>query len=38
MSELTYFDYAATTPVCPQALAAMTDELGRFGNPSSRYA
>ncbi len=38
MNELIYFDYAATTPVCPQALAAMTDALGSFGNPSSRYA
>ena len=36
--ELTYFDYAATTPLCPQALEAMTQALAHFGNPSSRYA
>ncbi len=36
--ELTYFDYAATTPLCPQALEAMTRALAHFGNPSSRYA
>ena len=36
--EQTYFDYAATTPLCPQALEAMTRALAHFGNPSSRYA
>ena len=36
--ELTYFDYAATTPLCPQTLEAMTRALAHFGNPSSRYA
>ena len=35
--ELYYFDYAATTPVCPEAVEAMTEALGHFGNPSSRY-
>lgn len=35
--DITYFDYAATTPVCPQAAAALVEELGRFGNPSSRH-
>ena len=34
---ITYFDYAATTPVCPEAIAALTEELGQFGNPSSRH-
>ncbi len=34
---LTYFDYAATTPVRPEAAAALADALGQFGNPSSRY-
>ncbi len=37
MDELIYFDYAATTPVRPEAAAAMMDALGQFGNPSSRY-
>ena len=37
MNELVYFDYAATTPVCPDALNAVVEELQRFGNPSSRY-
>ena len=32
-----YFDYAATTPVRPEAADAMTGALGAFGNPSSRY-
>ena len=35
--QLVYFDYAATTPVRPEAVAAMTEALARFGNPSSRY-
>ena len=34
---ITYFDYAATTPVRPEAIAAMVEELNQFGNPSSRY-
>lgn len=38
MDNLIYFDYAATTPVKPEAVQAMTEALGRFGNPSSRYA
>jgi len=37
MGKLIYFDYAATTPVRPEAVDAMMDALGRFGNPSSRY-
>ena len=35
--ELCYFDYAATTPVRPEAAAALTEALTHFGNPSSRY-
>ena len=38
MDKLIYFDYAATTPVKPEAAQAMAEALGRFGNPSSRYA
>lgn len=34
---MTYFDYAATTPVRPEAVSAMMDALTHFGNPSSRY-
>ena len=34
---LIYFDYAATTPVRPEAADAMESALRRFGNPSSRY-
>ena len=37
MSELCYFDYAATTPVRPEAARAMMETMGQFGNPSSRY-
>lgn len=37
MDNLVYFDYAATTPVRPEAMDAMVDALGQFGNPSSRY-
>ena len=32
-----YFDYAATTPVRPEAVSAMMAALTQFGNPSSRY-
>ena len=35
--EITYFDYAATTPVRPEAVNAVVEELQQFGNPSSRY-
>ncbi len=35
---LIYFDYAATTPVRPEAADALAEALRRFGNPSSRYA
>jgi cysteine desulfurase len=33
-----YLDHAATTPMLPEALAAMTDLLGEVGNPSSLHA
>ncbi|HEX3922218.1 MAG TPA: cysteine desulfurase family protein [Streptosporangiaceae bacterium] len=32
-----YLDHAATTPMLPEALDAMTEELGQFGNPSSLH-
>ena len=32
-----YLDHAATTPMLPEALAAMTEELARVGNPSSLH-
>jgi cysteine desulfurase len=32
-----YLDHAATTPLLPAALAAMTDELAQLGNPSSLH-
>src|SRR5271169_174012 len=32
-----YLDHAATTPMIPAALAAMTDELAQIGNPSSLH-
>src|SRR5712691_1302139 len=33
-----YLDHAATTPMRPEAIAAMTDELAQLGNPSSLHA
>jgi cysteine desulfurase len=39
MSDVIYFDYAATTPLHPKALEAMLPYLtGRFGNPSATYS
>ncbi|WP_344590688.1 cysteine desulfurase family protein [Actinomadura vinacea] len=35
---MTYLDHAATTSMRPEAVAAMTAELGRLGNPSSLHA
>ncbi|WP_307857613.1 cysteine desulfurase family protein [Paenarthrobacter sp. DKR-5] len=35
--EPVYLDHAATTPISPAALAAMTRELSRNGNPSSLH-
>ncbi len=32
-----YLDHAATTPIAPEALAAMVTELARTGNPSSLH-
>jgi cysteine desulfurase len=32
-----YLDHAATTPMLPAALAAMTEELAQVGNPSSLH-
>ena len=34
---MTYLDHAATTPMRPEAIAAMTAEFGRVGNPSSLH-
>src|SRR6202453_4097259 len=33
-----YLDHAATTPMRPEAIAAMTEELAEIGNPSSLHA
>jgi cysteine desulfurase len=35
---MVYLDHAATTPLLPEALEAMTAELGRVGNASSLHA
>ncbi|MCW0215195.1 MAG: cysteine desulfurase [Pseudonocardia sp.] len=35
---MTYLDHAATTPVLPEALAAMTEAMGRTGNASSLHS
>jgi cysteine desulfurase len=35
---VTYLDHAAMTPMRPEALAAMTEHLGRVGNASSLHA
>jgi cysteine desulfurase len=32
-----YLDHAATTPMVPESIAAMTEELARLGNPSSLH-
>src|SRR6201993_2742394 len=34
---LIYLDHAATAPMLPEAVAAMTEELARLGNPSSLH-
>lgn len=36
--ERVYLDHAATTALRPAALATMTEQLGRLGNPSSLHA
>jgi cysteine desulfurase len=33
-----YLDHAASTPMYPQAVAAMTEQMTRIGNPSSLHA
>ena len=38
MSPRIYLDHAATTPVLPQAQAAMADAMSRWANPSSPHA
>ncbi len=35
---MAYLDHAATTPMLPAAMAAVTKELGDVGNPSSLHA
>ncbi|WP_433182340.1 cysteine desulfurase family protein [Actinoallomurus sp. CA-150999] len=35
---MVYLDHAATTPMLPEAIEAMTAELSRIGNPSSLHA
>ncbi len=37
-SRSVYLDHAATTPMRPEAIAAMTEELARLGNPSSLHS
>src|SRR3712207_9521046 len=37
-SQAVYLDHAATTPLLPEALAAMPGQLGRVGNASSLHA
>ena len=36
--QVAYLDHAATTPMLPEAVAAMAEQLGRLGNPSSLHA
>src|SRR6516225_5399019 len=35
--DLVYLDHAATAPMLPEAIAAMTEELAHLGNPSSLH-
>src|SRR5579864_5388223 len=37
-SRSAYLDHAATTPMRPEAIAAMVEELAQTGNPSSLHA
>jgi cysteine desulfurase len=37
-SPVTYLDHAATTPMLPEAMAAMSERLQALGNPSSLHA
>src|SRR3954447_2182274 len=34
---MAYLDHAATTPMLPEAIAAVTEAMGRLGNPSSLH-
>jgi cysteine desulfurase len=36
-SPVVYLDHAATTPMLPEAIEAMTEELAHLGNPSSLH-
>jgi cysteine desulfurase len=36
-ASVVYLDHAATTPIIPAALEAMTEELAQLGNPSSLH-
>jgi len=37
VADRVYLDHAATTPMRPSAIAAMTEQLARLGNPSSLH-
>ena len=38
MSTTIYLDNSATTPLCPEALTAMMQAMGHYGNPSSLHS
>jgi len=38
LADRIYLDHAATTPMLPQAMAAVTDGMARWANPSSPHA
>ena len=38
MSSTIYLDNSATTPLCPEALTAMMQAMGHYGNPSSLHS
>ncbi len=38
LTDSVYLDHAASTPMFPEAVAAMTEQLTRTGNPSSLHA
>ena len=38
MADRIYLDHAATTPILPEAVAAMADGVARWANPSSPHA
>ena len=38
LEQVTYLDHAATTPMVPEAIAVMAEELARTGNASSLHA